>query len=111
MNERDKMQQQMAEIGARFIKRTLGELDQLRELLERARTGSAESVKEIERVSHKIAGSGAMFGFDAVSERAQELEIFAEGSPNEPVSLQRLSEHIAALDAEVRSAARARGVE
>jgi HPt (histidine-containing phosphotransfer) domain-containing protein len=111
MDERDKLNQSMAEIGGRFIKRTLGELDQLRELLDGARAGNAASVKDIERVSHKIAGSGAMFGFDAVSERAQELEIFAEGGRTDPEAVQRLSDYVAALDAEVRAAARARGVE
>lgn len=111
MDERDKLNQSMAEIGGRFIKRTLGELAQLSELLQQARAGNAASVKDIERVSHKIAGSGAMFGFDAVSERAQELEIFAEAGATDPESLQRLADYISALDAEVRSAARARGVE
>jgi HPt (histidine-containing phosphotransfer) domain-containing protein len=111
MDERDQLNHKMAEIGGRFIKRTLGELDQLKQLLERARGGSAESVKDIERVSHKIAGSGAMFGFDAMSERAQQVEIFAEGGPTDAQALDRLAELVAALDAEVRSAARARGVE
>ena len=111
MDERNKLNQSMAEIGGRFIKRTLGELDQLEQLLESARAGNAASVKDIERVSHKIAGSGAMFGFDAVSERAHELEIVAEGGASDAQSLERLSSYVAALAAEVRSAARARGVE
>jgi HPt (histidine-containing phosphotransfer) domain-containing protein len=111
MDDRNKLNQSLAEIGGRFIMRTLGELDQLKALLEQARAGTPGSVKEIERVSHKIAGSGAMFGFDAVSERAQELEILAEAGAADSESLQRLAERVAALDQEVRSAARSRGVE
>jgi HPt (histidine-containing phosphotransfer) domain-containing protein len=111
MDDQNKLNASLAEIGGRFIKRTLGELGQLRELLEQARAGNAASVKDIERVAHKVAGSGAMFGFDAVSERAQELEIFAESGITDAQSLQRLAEHIAALETEVRAAAQARDVE
>jgi HPt (histidine-containing phosphotransfer) domain-containing protein len=111
MDDLTRLNQSLVEIGGRFIKRTLGELGQLQQLLEQARAGNTASMKDIERMAHKIAGSGAMFGFDAVSERAQALEICAEGGATDTQSLQRLAEHIAALDTEVRAAARDRGLE
>ena len=110
-NDENKLQQQIADIGTRYLRRTLGELSQLRAHLEQARSGAAEAVKEIERMAHKIHGSGAMFGFDAVSERADELErVAAEGRASSEF-LQRLEGSIAALEAQVKQEAQVRGIQ
>ena len=111
MNDREKLTQQMSDIGNRYLKRTLGELERLQELLGQARTGDAESVREIERITHKINGSGAMFGFDSVSERAHQMEILAESGFTDAQTLQGLDSCLAALTTEVQIAARSRGVE
>jgi HPt (histidine-containing phosphotransfer) domain-containing protein len=110
MDERDKLQQQMSEIGDRYLRRTVGELARLQELLQKQREGVAEATQEIAHMAHKMHGSGAMFGFDAISDRARELELLA-GSPPESDYQQKLQTLISALDAQVRETARQRGVQ
>ena len=75
MDERDELQQKISDIGGRYIQRTAGELAGLRELIAKVRTGNTAAVKDIEQLAHKIYGSGSMFGFEAVSEQARELEL------------------------------------
>ena len=110
MDERDELQQKIADIGGRYIQRTAGELAGLRELIAKVRTGNTAAVKDIEQLAHKIYGSGSMFGFEAVSEQARELEL----ATKEPVELQmieKLQRHADALEAQVQAALRARGVQ
>lgn len=110
-NDGDKLQQQIADIGMRYLRRTLGEMAQLRTHLEQARSGTADAVREIERMAHKIHGSGAMFGFDAVSERADQLERIAAEGGGSSEFLERLEGGIAALEAQVKQDAQMRGIE
>lgn len=110
-NEENRLQQQIADIGTRYLRRTLGELAQLHTHLEQARSGAADAVKEIERMAHKIHGSGAMFGFDAVSERADLLERVAAEGRGDSEFLQRLESGIAALEAQVKQDAQTRGIQ
>jgi HPt (histidine-containing phosphotransfer) domain-containing protein len=108
MDERDELQQKISDIGARYIQRTAGELAGLRELIAKVRAGDTTVVKDIEHLAHKIYGSGSMFGFEAVSEQARELEIAAK----EPVDLQmveKLQRYAEALEAQVQAALRAKG--
>jgi HPt (histidine-containing phosphotransfer) domain-containing protein len=109
-NDENKLQQQIADIGTRYLKRTLGEVGQLRAYLEQARSGSADALKEIERMAHKIHGSGAMFGFDAVSERADELERIAAQAGRDRGLLQSIEGSIAALESQVQQDAQVRGI-
>ena len=76
----------IADIAGRYIQRTAGELAGLRELIAKVRAGNTAAVKEIEQLAHKIYGSGSMFGFEAVSEQARELEIAAK----DPVDAQMI---------------------
>jgi HPt (histidine-containing phosphotransfer) domain-containing protein len=114
MDERNKLQQQMAEIGSRYLRRTLGELPRLQELIVQLRNAppsDLSGIEELEQMAHKIHGSGAMFGFDAVSESARKVEILASSRAADAQSLQQLEAFVASLDQEVRAAARSRGVE
>lgn len=114
MDEKDKLQQQMAEIGNRYLRRTLGELPRLHELVGQllaASPADPAGIEEIEQMVHKIHGSGAMFGFDALSERARDVEMQAASRACDEASLRKLEAGLAALDKEVRAAARVRGVE
>jgi len=77
MNEQDRLRQQMAQIGARYIARTAGELQRMRELLQQALGDAPAMMKDLEHLAHKIHGSGAMFGFDRVSDQAGEIEHIA----------------------------------
>ena len=78
MDERDELQQKIADIAGRYIQRTAGELAGLRDLIAKVRAGNTAAVKDIELLAHKIYGSGSMFGFEAVSEQARELELAAK---------------------------------
>jgi HPt (histidine-containing phosphotransfer) domain-containing protein len=114
MSDDERMQQQITEIGLRYLQRTLGELPQLRELIDRLVAQpalAAATLRDIERLAHKIYGSGAMFGFDLVSGRAREVELLAGDRANDAESIDRLRERIGALEDEVRASARMRGIQ
>ena len=108
MDERDELQQKIADIAGRYIQRTAGELAGLHELIAKVREGNTAVVKEIEQLAHKIYGSGSMFGFEAVSEQARELEVAARDTAN-PQMVERLQTLADALEAQVQAALRARG--
>ncbi len=109
MDERDELQQKIADIAGRYIQRTAGELAGLRELIAKVSGGNTTAVKDIEQLAHKIYGSGSMFGFDAVSEQARELELAARGTPDMQM-IENLQRHADALESQVQAALRARGV-
>ena len=110
MDERDELQQKIADIAGRYIQRTAGELGGLRELIAKVRAGNAGAAKEVEQLAHKIYGSGSMFGFEAVSDQARELE-FATKAPADAQMLDKLQRCADALEARVQDALRARGVQ
>ena len=111
MGEEDKFQEQIADIGVRFLKRTLGEIAQLSGCLQSVRDGSVDSLKQLERLAHKIHGSGAMFGFDELSERASEIERLAATGCYDSTSLDRIEEALRVLEVQVGKAAREGGVQ
>lgn len=108
MDERDELQQKIADIAGRYIQRTAGELGGLRELIAKVQAGNAAAVKEIEQLAHKIYGSSSMFGFEAVSEQARELELAAKDTAD-PQMLAKLQKLADALEEQVQAALRARG--
>lgn len=105
------LQQQIAGIGARYLKRTVGEVVQLRESLARACDGEPGAMKELAQLAHKIHGSGAMFGFESLSERAHEIERLAASGQADAETSQRLQARIAAFEEELRIQARSQGIE
>lgn len=105
----DELQQKIADIGGRYIQRTAGEIAGLRDLIGKARAGSTAALKDVEHLAHKIYGSGAMFGFEAVSERAHELELAAKDVTN-PGVFDKLQLHADELEQQVQAALRARGL-
>lgn len=110
MDDHDKLQQQMSEIGDRYLKRTLGEMPRLRELLQQVRAGTPGSLEEVAHMAHKIHGSGAMFGFDGVSERARQMEVLV-AAPRSGDFEQQLEACVDALEEQVGNAAKSRGIE
>src|SRR5262245_59051026 len=110
MDERDELQQKIADIAGRYIQRTAGELGSLRELIAKVQAGHTAAAKEIEQLAHKIYGSGSMFGFEAVSEQARELELIAKDT-TDPQMADKLQVRADALEAQVQAALRARGVQ
>ena len=103
----DELQQKIADIAGRYIQRTAGEIGGLRDLIVQARAGNVGALKDIEHLAHKIYGSGAMFGFEAVSERARALELIAKETAD-PAMLDKLQQHADALERQVQDAVRAR---
>ena len=77
MPDDDKLREQLASIGARYLKRTLGDLQRITELASDAQAGSPTALKDLEQAAHKIHGSGAMFGFHEVSDHAGTIEQIA----------------------------------
>ncbi|NLG76565.1 MAG: Hpt domain-containing protein [Xanthomonadaceae bacterium] len=110
MNEDEQLQRQIADIGTRYLKRTVGEIEQLRSYLQSLREGSHDALRSLASMAHKIHGSGAMFGFDRVSERAYEIEQLARQGSGED-ACERLGAAVDALADEVRRQAHARGVQ
>ena len=108
MDERNELQQKISDIAGRYIQRTAGEIVALRDLIGKVRAGDAAALKDIQQLAHKIYGSGSMFGFEAVSEQARELELAAR-SIGDPKMLDRLQKHADGLEQQVQSALQARG--
>jgi HPt (histidine-containing phosphotransfer) domain-containing protein len=80
MNEDDKKENllaQIANIGERYLKRTLGDLEDIARLSASAQAGSPASLHELEHLAHQICGSAAMFGFSDVSAHARKIEQIA----------------------------------
>jgi CheY-like chemotaxis protein len=73
----------VAKLGEKFLDRSRDEAIVLRALSEHAHEGNPIVIEEIERMAHKIHGSGSMFGFSAVSDCAAEIERLVENfKPN-----------------------------
>jgi HPt (histidine-containing phosphotransfer) domain-containing protein len=112
MSDQDKLHQQLGDIGLRYLKRTLGEITVLSEKLQSLRGGEVTALKEIEHLSHKIHGSGAMFGFDELSRHARDIEVAAgAGAPEATQLHDQLERHITDLAAAAQSAAQERNVQ
>jgi chemotaxis protein histidine kinase CheA len=102
----------LAEIGSRYVKRTLGEMLELRRLLDAAAAGDAAAFHQIGRLAHRIHGSGAMFGFNVLSDVAGRIEHRVDDAtgPNFQKSLDSVRMDVDELEKQVRAAAAKRGV-
>ena len=111
MDDRTRMQEQLATIGERYLRRTLGELVRLKELHAQVRSGSQQALKDLETIVHRVHGSGAMFGFDEVSQYAHSCEILCAEAAADPQVGPKLDAALHALESSLLGAARARGIE
>lgn len=108
MNDASAVRKQMTEIGDRFLRRTIGEVEQLGALLQQLRAGDGAALKEIEIIVHRIHGSGAIFGFEAVSNAAYECERLAATETADPQIADKMAVALAGLETHLTAAARAR---
>jgi HPt (histidine-containing phosphotransfer) domain-containing protein len=99
----------LAEIGARYIHRTLAELEQLRALSDAVAAGSSEALQELGTLAHRIRGSGAMFGFHAISKSAESLELLVHSDAFTQADVQTMQTLVNDLVGEVQRTARERG--
>jgi len=67
----------MVELAQRYLQRTTSELDELRVLIAEVASGEETTYKRIEILSHRIRGSGAMFGFELIADAAFGIEMLA----------------------------------
>lgn len=111
MTENDEpLQQQLDEIAGRFLERTLSEVPNMQAQIERLRRGAPDALKTLQQLAHRIYGSGAMFGFEAIGNKAHEIEMIAAAGEIDPQKLQLMEALLAEIDSAVRSAAQARGL-
>jgi CheY-like chemotaxis protein len=68
------VQRHVVHLGDRFLQRTRDETVILHTLAEHAQDGDPIVIEQMERLAHKIHGSGSMFGYAAVSVCAADLE-------------------------------------
>jgi HPt (histidine-containing phosphotransfer) domain-containing protein len=61
-------------LGEAFLARTAAQLAELRAQLARFCAGDSGVLASMQQLAHTIHGGGAIFGFEALSDRAAELE-------------------------------------
>jgi hypothetical protein len=70
----EELQAKVAVIAGRYLDRVSREIEQLKTMVDQAAGGDLAVVKEIEALTHRMHGSGAMLHFDEISGLAGELE-------------------------------------
>ena len=80
MNNDTDMRRKMAEIGVRYLARTITEIVDLQRMVTQLASGGNATLKEIEVLAHRIRGSGAVFGFAKLSDAAGVIEMLAVDS-------------------------------
>ena len=75
----DELRAKMVQIAGRYLDRVTRELGQLRTMIDNAASGNLDVVREIEAMTHRMHGSGAMLHFDEISGLAGQLERMAAG--------------------------------
>jgi chemotaxis protein histidine kinase CheA len=68
------LREQVAALGVKFLLRTQEQAASLRELLTSLSRGDESVLARMQELSHKIHGSGAMFGFEELSRFAGQIE-------------------------------------
>ena len=97
----------LAELREKFIERTRGELAAMRQALAQAESGEAAAIGEIARLAHRMSGTGATLGLEALGEQARRIEKLAEtpaGAGDEAGALRTLAAAIDSLAAELARA-------
>ena len=70
----EELRAKVAVIAGRYLDRVSREIEQLKTMVDNAASGDLAVVKEIEALTHRMHGSGAMLHFDEISGPAGELE-------------------------------------
>lgn len=83
---RARLSDQVKVLGDKFLQRTAGQVLVFEEQLESLAAGDRAVLTPIAEVAHKIHGSGAVFGFDEISESAGRLELLSGRMANEAQS-------------------------
>lgn len=70
----------LAELSAKFMQRTAGDLKSMRGGFARVAAGDWGALNEIRHLAHRMAGTGATLGFADLSDFARRVETLAEGA-------------------------------
>lgn len=100
----------MAELAAKFRERTATDITTMRDALKKIGS-DRQALPEIRHLAHRMVGTGATLGFDALSERALRIEQLAEscGDGIDETTRVKIAAAIEALDAEYRRESRQTG--
>jgi chemotaxis protein histidine kinase CheA len=94
------LRDQVKTLGEKFLQRTSGQIPQLETELDRiAASGDRDALRAFQEMVHKIHGSGAMFGFDLISDLAGNLEALTLVPAGQPTGD---AASVAALAAQMR---------
>jgi HPt (histidine-containing phosphotransfer) domain-containing protein len=110
VDDAQQIQEKLRSLGERYLRRTYSEMDQLGAAVADLRAGSPGALKEIERMMHKIHGSGAMFGFSEISACAGRGEMLCVSNPQEASIADTLASYVEELRSQVQAAASVRKV-
>jgi HPt (histidine-containing phosphotransfer) domain-containing protein len=95
----------MAELAAKFVDRTAGELESMRGSLAKLQAGDIESLSNIRYLAHRMCGTGATLGFEGLSDCAARIESLADklvtGPTPDASALTQLGVDVDALGAEL----------
>lgn len=69
------LRQHVTQFARQFLHRTRQEVARLSSLVEHMQPADAALLVELQELAHRIHGSGATFGFVALSQRAEDLEL------------------------------------
>jgi chemotaxis protein histidine kinase CheA len=69
----------MAELAAKFLERTAGDIASMRDGLDKLSSGDATALADIRHLAHRMVGTGATLGFESLAECAHRIEQLAEG--------------------------------
>jgi chemotaxis protein histidine kinase CheA len=75
----DAARARMAELGAKFLERTDVDIITMRGALARLARGDAAAMSDLRHLSHRMVGTGATLGFEALSECAHRIERLTDG--------------------------------
>jgi CheY-like chemotaxis protein len=108
------LRDRVAKLGLQFLRRTLGELVAIRECVHACIEGDVSAIAQLERITHRIHGTGLTFGFPGISQCAADLERLARAALRSPIGdpemLEKLEAGARRLADEVEQTATAAGV-
>lgn len=101
-----KVQERLAALSSDFRRELPVRYREIQERMEDGADWNGSKLTELRLLAHKLAGSGATFGFPSISSTARELELFIDGLlqrgefPDEP-AMKELFHYLKALEGEV----------
>jgi HPt (histidine-containing phosphotransfer) domain-containing protein len=89
----------MIDLAARFVVRSASDLELMRASLAKLSSGDAAGLEEIRHLAHRMCGTGATLGFEALSDCALQVEKLADELSTGPAGAAQIGTIEAALNA------------